>query len=153
MRFLFCLLTLILVLPAASFAAVDGHDSPAYPKLADGSTQYAAFPKPLETYPPTAGGIMETLKQRAAADPFNVAASVIFLLAILHTFAASSFTKLSHKLEHDHKEKLERCGVRDELHPDGVAEVSFPATVFHYLGEVEAVFGMWAIYWLMVLLR
>ncbi|MEO8615031.1 MAG: putative Na+/H+ antiporter [Luteolibacter sp.] len=88
---------------------------------------------------------METLKSRAMIDPFNVAASLIFLLAILHTFAASSFTKLSHKLEHDHEEQLKRRGVRDNQHPDGVAEVSFPATVFHYLGEVEAVFGMWVI--------
>lgn len=145
MRFSLCLLTLFLLLPAASFAAANGYDQPAYPVLADGSTQFSAFPKPLETYPPTAGGILETLKQRAAADPFNIAASLIFLLAILHTFAASSFTKLSHKLEHAHEVELERRGLRDELHPDGVAEVSFTATVFHYLGEVEAVFGMWAI--------
>ncbi|MES2660707.1 MAG: putative Na+/H+ antiporter [Verrucomicrobiota bacterium] len=145
MKFLLCLLTLVFLLPTASFAADDGHDKPAYPELADGSRQYSAFPIPLEVYPKSDGGVMETLKQRAKADPFNVAASVIFLLAILHTFAASSFTKLSHKLEHDHEEALKRRGVRDELHPDGVAEVSFSATVFHYLGEVEAVFGMWAI--------
>jgi hypothetical protein len=106
MRFLLCLLTLIVLLPATSIAAESGHDKPAYPELADGSTQYAAFPKPLETYPQTDGGIVETLKKRAQADPFNVAASVIFLLAILHTFAASSFTKLSHKIEHDHEAEL-----------------------------------------------
>jgi hypothetical protein len=134
-----------LLLPSWSQAAVDPHDRAAYPRLADGSTQYAEFPKPLETYPQTDGGIVEILKARAAADPFNVAASVIFLLAILHTFAASSFTKLSHKLEHAHEEELKRRGVRDTLHPDGVAEVSFKAVLFHYLGEVEAVFGMWVI--------
>ncbi|MEO5915633.1 MAG: putative Na+/H+ antiporter [Luteolibacter sp.] len=146
MKSFLCLLTaLMFLLPPASFAAADTHDKPAYPKLADGSTQYANFPKPLETYPQTEGGIIETLKARAKADPFNVAASVIFLLAILHTFAASTFTKLSHQMEHDHEEEMKRRGVRDELHPDGVAEVSFPATVLHYLGEVEAVFGMWVI--------
>ena len=143
MKFFLRLLTLVLL--SASFAVAAGDDAPAYPKLADGSTQYAAFPKPLETYPPAAGGIMETLLARAKADPFNIAASVIFLLAILHTFAASSFTKLSHKLEDEHEEALKLRGVRDDLHPDGVAEVSFAATVFHYLGEVEAVFGLWAI--------
>ena len=146
MKFLLCLFAVLaFLLPQESHAAADGHDKPAYPKLADGSTQYAAFPKPLETYPQTDGGIMETLKERAKADPFNVAASVIFLLAILHTFAASTFTKLSHDLENKHEEQLKRRGARDDLHPDGVAEVSFPATVLHYLGEVEAVFGMWAI--------
>jgi len=133
------------LLPSLSLAAADPHDKAAYPRLADGSTQYAAFPKPLETYPPAEGGIVKTLAARATADPFNVAASVIFLLAILHTFAASSFTKLSHKLEHAHEEELKRRGVRDNLHPDGVAPVSFKATLFHYLGEVEAVFGMWVI--------
>ena len=139
MKFLLRLLTLVLL--AASFAMADVNDAPAYPKLADGSTQYAAFPKPLETYPPAAGGIMETLMARAKAEPFNVAASVIFLLAILHTFAASSFTKLSHQLEEAQKHRRGR----DDLHSDGVAEVSFSATIFHYLGEVEAVFGLWAI--------
>ncbi len=141
-----CLLaTVIFLLPSAVFAAQDGHDKPAYPRLKDGSTQYSTFPKPIETYPSAEGGIIETLKTRATLEPFNVAASLIFLLAILHTFAASSFTKLSHKLEHEHEEQLKRRGVKDNQHPDGVAEVSFSATVFHYLGEVEAVFGMWVI--------
>ena len=146
MKYFLRLLAIVaFLLPSLSLAAADPHDKAAYPKLADGSVQYAAFPKPLETYPTAEGGIVETLKARAKADPFNVAASVIFLLAILHTFAASSFTKLSHKLEDEHEEELKRRGVRDQLHPDGVAEVSFKATLFHYLGEVEAVFGMWVI--------
>ena len=88
------LLILVLLLAPMSFAAAEMHDQPAYPKLADGSVQYAQFPKPLETYAEPAGGIVETLIVRAKADPFNVAASVIFLLAILHTFAASTFTKV-----------------------------------------------------------
>ncbi len=132
------------VLPSWSLAAAP-HDKPAYPILLDGSTQYAAFPRPLETYPPAAAGIVETLKTRASAEPFNIAASVIFLLAILHTFAASSFIKLAHRYEHDHEEELRKRGVRDDLHPDGVPEVSFKATLFHFLGEVEAVFGLWVI--------
>ena len=129
----------------ASFAAVSHEHPPSYPLLRDGSTQHSVFPRPLETYPETAGGIMQTLKTRAFAEPFNVAASVIFLLAILHTFAAASFTKLSHKFEHEHELELQKRGVRDSLHPDGVSEVSFKATVFHFLGEVEAVFGLWVL--------
>ena len=137
------LIALVLILPTASLAA-DRH-TPAYPLLSDGTTQYAVFPKPLETYPKVEGGIIATLKARAAAEPFNVAASVIFLLAIVHTFAAASFTKLSHKYEHEHEEALKKRGVRDSLHPEGVPEVSFKATAFHFLGEVEAVFGLWAL--------
>ena len=140
-----CLLIWVYLLASVYSATAGMQDEPAYPKLADGSTQYAAFPKPLESYPPAAGGIMKTLSMRAKTDPFNIAASIIFLLAILHTFAASTFTKLSHQIEDRHEEDLKRRGIRDSLHPDGVAPVSFAATALHYLGEVEAVFGMWVI--------
>jgi hypothetical protein len=134
----------LLVSPAA-FAAVDHDHPPSYPKLADGTTQHSIFPRPLETYPPSGEHLMETLRTRAAAEPFNVAATVIFLLAILHTFAAASFTKLSHRYEREHEVELEKRGVRDSRHPDGVPEVSFKATLFHFLGEVEAVFGLWVL--------
>jgi hypothetical protein len=88
---------------------------------------------------------METLKSRAQTDPFNVAATIIFTLAILHTFAAGFFTKLAHKYEHLHDEALKKRGIRDAEHPDGVSEVSFIGTLFHFLGEIEAVFGLWVI--------
>ena len=118
---------------------------PHYPQLADGSKQYAAFPIPAEKYPPVEGGLMETLKSRAQADPFNVAATIIFALAILHTFAAGFFIKLAHKYEHLHDKALKQRGIRDDQHPDGVNEVSLLGTIFHFLGEVEAVFGLWVI--------
>jgi len=54
-------------------------------------------------------------------------AAAIFAIAVCHTFAASSFEKLSHRYPAHHG-------------------------VFHLLGEVEAVFGFWAIIlfaWLM----
>ena len=139
------LAVLILILPAASFGAVSHEHAPSYEKLSDGTTQHAIFPKPLESYPKVEGGILEVLKARAAAEPFNVAASLIFLLAILHTFAAASFTKLSHRYEHEHALELKKRGVRDSLHPEGVHEVSFKATLVHFLGEVEAVFGLWVL--------
>ncbi len=107
--------------------------------------QYAAFPKPIEKYDAVDTGIIDTIKARAAKDPFNVAATIIFICAILHTFAAGSFLKLAHKFEHEHEEQLKKRGVKDKLHPDGVPEVSFKATLFHFVGEVEAVFGMWVI--------
>ena len=78
-------------------------------------------------------------------DPFNLAATIIFALAILHTFAAGYFSKLAHKYEEQHDEQLRKRGLRDHEHPDGVPEVSFLGTIFHFLGEVEAVFGLWVI--------
>lgn len=144
-RYLLLLLALIFAsaLPAS---AAGGHAlAPAYPELADGSTQYAAFPKPKEKYKEVEGGMMEIVKARAAEDPFNVAATVIFLLAICHTFVAIPLGKLAHKYQHIHEENLKLRGPRNKEHPDGEPEVSFRATVFHFLSEVEAVFGLWVL--------
>ena len=146
MKYLLHLLFAVMFASAVPAVAADGHDpKPAYPELKNGSTQYAAFPKPTEKYKESAGGLMETLKARATEDPFNVAATLIFLLAICHTFAAVPLSKLAHKYEHIHEENLKLRGSRDQEHPDGEPEVSFRATIFHFLGEVEAIFGIWVI--------
>jgi hypothetical protein len=121
------------------------HPDPAYPDLGGGMSQYAAFPRPLETYPEASGGFMETVKLRASEEPFNVAATVIFLLAILHTFACGWFTRLAHRFEHRHQEAMQSRDPLDEDLPEAVAEVSFLGTLFHFLGEVEAVFGLWVL--------
>lgn len=132
----------LLLSPGISWGASEKL-KPAYPELESGKTQYAHFPKPIETYGDTGSSLLEKIKGRAAADPFNVAASLIFLCAILHTFAAGPLNKLAHRYEHEHEEQLRLRGARDETHPDGVSEVSFKATLFHFLGEVEAIFGIW----------
>ncbi len=111
----------------------------------DGSVQHAELPVPIAEYEVVEGGLLETLRSRAAAEPFNVVASIIFLLAILHTFAAGPLNKIAHRLEVEHMERLRIRGPKDDAHPDGVDEVSFGATVFHFLGEVEAIFGLWVI--------
>ncbi len=40
-------------------------------------------------------GLIERLKIRAAADPFNIVATVIFFLAVFHTFLASQVPAFS----------------------------------------------------------
>jgi hypothetical protein len=52
----------------------------------------------------------------------QVAATVIFAVAILHTFLVSKFAHIAHK------------------YPEGSIGENF----FHFMAEVEAVFGMWA---------
>lgn len=141
---------LLLLLFACSFApvfAAGGSSAmePAYSNLKGGKEQYSKFPIPLEKYEEVEGGMIETIKARAVRDPFNVVASMIFLIAILHTFAASSITKLCHEIEHKHKEQLKLRGIKDSEHPDGVSEVSFKATILHFFGEVEAIFGIWVL--------
>ena len=59
------------------------------------------FPLPLDRYTGEDGlGLGAVLASRAAADPLNLAATLIFALAILHTFAAPSLMAASHRLRH-----------------------------------------------------
>ncbi|MGE9290173.1 MAG: putative Na+/H+ antiporter [Puniceicoccales bacterium] len=88
-------------------------------------------------------GLWESLVLRAKADPFNVFATVIFFLAVAHTFLASKFNAMAH-----HAEELHRKAWRDSpesKQPGAKEPVSFKATVYHFLGEVEAIFGIWVV--------
>ena len=87
-------------------------------------------------------GLSERLRTRAMAHPFNLVATGIFLLAVLHTFLTPYFIKLSHRLEATH---LSNVGSDDRHYVGGRQRVSFRATVLHFLGEVELVFGIWLI--------
>eukprot|EP00903_Cladosiphon_okamuranus_P003463 g3461.t1 len=99
----------------------------------------------MERYDEVDGGLLDVLKARVEKSPFNLAATIIFFLAIIHTFAAGPLNKIAHKLEVEHAERLRIRGPKDDAHPDGEDEVSFGATLFHFLGEVEAIFGLWVI--------
>jgi Na+/H+ antiporter NhaD/arsenite permease-like protein len=74
------------------------------------------------------GGI---LKHRIQVSPFNLIATVLFLCAIIHTFFASQFVVLSKKIADSNTENL--------------PGKHFLATICHFLGEVETIFGLWAI--------
>jgi hypothetical protein len=97
------------------------------------------FPRDLQSYDDQgAESILEILKIRARQEPFNVIATLIFFFAIIHTFLTSRFLAISHKWEHQHEQKI----------ADGVVDkhsVHHGARLFHFLGEVEAVFGIWAV--------
>ena len=60
--------------------------------MADAPAVAAAIPRDLSTYPDLTGAPLTTiLSTRAEIEPFNVIATGIFVLAILHTFAAARF--------------------------------------------------------------
>ncbi len=111
-----------------------------------GKEQYSRFPIPLGIYAPEEEGmgLWDKLCHRVAVDNFNLAATIIFLCAILHTFLAPKFQSLAHKLEHAHKQRLKQEKFRI-LHPEQRVPVSFASTLCHFLGEVEVVFGLWII--------
>lgn len=95
-----------------------------------------AFPPPLEGYP-AAAGLVSTLGARVAAEPLNAVATGIFFLAILHTFAVHRFRVAAHDVQERHDER-ERAAFRAPL-------PSVRAELLHFLGEVEVVFGLWAV--------
>lgn len=106
------------------------------------------FPTPLETYAKTENGatLAEILRQRAEAEPFNVAATLIFIGAVVHTFFTARFRHWAHVLEHRHAERLKAEGRYTDTNNDGEPdEVNFWSKVLHFFGEVEAVFGIWVI--------
>ena len=69
--------------------------------------------------------------------PFNAVVTGIFVLAILHTFLAARFSALAHKVQHRHDERRHRQGLG--------RQPSLAAELLHFVGEVEVVFGLWAI--------
>ncbi|MGD9332155.1 MAG: putative Na+/H+ antiporter [Desulfobacterales bacterium] len=97
------------------------------------------FPPALQSYDDAAlESITGRLMARAQAQPFNVAATLIFFLAIVHTFLSARFMAIAHRLEQAHEARRSR----GEVSPKSV---SHGAELFHFLGEVEAIFGIWAV--------
>ena len=97
------------------------------------------FPRALESYNDSnLGSIPAILKDRIRQEPFNLFATIIFLCAIIHTFFASKFTNISHNWEHRHRDRIKSGeAVENSVH--------IGAEVFHFLGEIEVVFGLWAV--------
>lgn len=100
-----------------------------------GASDALAFPRPLDSYGAVAegAGVIDVLSQRIQAEPFNLVATIIFVLAIVHTFLTAKFRHLAHEVEHEHA----------KTHREG--DVSFKANVLHFFGEVEVVFGLWVV--------
>jgi hypothetical protein len=105
-----------------------------------------AFPTPLSSYPPSEGAsLFSVLESRIRAEPFNLLATILFFMAIAHTFAASTFTRLAHRIEARHRATLAAAGGEGAEPGTRRAKVSFAGQVFHFLGEIEAIFGIWVV--------
>ena len=97
------------------------------------------FPPALDSYGDAdIEGIWGRLVHRASAMPFNLVATAIFILASAHTFLSSRFLAIAHKWEHEHEELKAANQVPKN-------SVSLGAKTFHFLGEVEVIFGLWAV--------
>ncbi len=103
-----------------------------------------AFPPSLESYDDAhLPGLWDVLKHRAARHPFNLWATAFFLGAIVHTFLTHRFRHLAHVLEHRNAERVKAAAAAGE--PGPFNQVSAGGRFFHFLGEIEAVFGIWIV--------
>jgi hypothetical protein len=130
-----------LALLLLSLAAADALGAGARPIDSD-------FPPPLETYNDQhLTNLWEVLRHRVEVQPFNLYATLLFFGAVLHTFFTHKFRHWAHVLEH--RRQRQNHGAPDDA--GGRRDKSVRAALLHFLGEVEAVFGIWVVP-LMVLL-
>jgi hypothetical protein len=123
---------------AASYAGAASGSSPSE----------ASFPPPLASYGDAQlSSIWDVLRNRIQKEPFNLWATLVFLLAIIHTFLTHKFLGWSHVVEQRHRARLEKESPLPSGHHTAAALEStcMAARVLHFLGEVEAVFGIWVI--------
>ena len=96
------------------------------------------FPRSLSSYPDVPGqSLLEILRSRIDVDPINALATLIFALAVIHTFLASRFTEASHRAQARHDAALAAAGLPPRP--------SVAAEMLHFFGEVEVVFGLWTV--------
>ena len=127
--------SIVLVLALLGFAFLSG-DAWGSGVPAEGGSD---FPPSLDSYGDAdLTSIPGILAHRVEQYPFNLVASAIFLCAIVHTFMAGKFTAVSHRRRAAQERKIEEGEARS-------GSVDIVAEVFHFLGEVEVVFGLWAI--------
>lgn len=97
------------------------------------------FPPDLSKYEDAdIEGFFNKIVYRIKAEPFNLVATIIFFLAIVHTMLTSKIHNVAHYFEHRHQKAMLE-GKKDKN------STSILGGVFHLLGEVEVVFGLWAI--------
>ena len=115
---------------------------------AEAATATGLFPAPLASYGDAGvADLWKVLAGRVAAEPFNLVATLIFLAAIVHTFFAARIRHLAHVVETRHRARLDAASERagDDDADGRLDEVSFPGQILHFFGEVEAIFGIWAV--------
>jgi hypothetical protein len=96
-----------------------------------------AFPLPLSAYAPTGDGLFGTLLARIEAEPLNAVATVIFLLAVVHTLFAARVTDAAHRLQAQRNVDALAAGMPPTQ--------SVAAELLHLFGEIEVIFGLWVV--------
>ena len=106
------------------------------------------FPLPVDSYhDQQIPSLFGKLTGRIQREPLNLIATIIFLAAIIHTFLTAQFRKIAHRYQQRYE------AIEDLLHAtDGSPgsgkehdKLIFRAQLFYFMGEVEAVFGIWLV--------
>ncbi len=111
---------------------------------AENSEAIETFPRPLSSYADESLSAGAQLWDRLKAEPLNGIATLIFLLAIVHTFTAPKFMALSHRYAQE-AESLSVPEEGDKKMRSRCDGLRFRSVMCHFLGEVEAIFGIWLI--------
>src|SRR4029450_12958045 len=82
-------------------------------------------------------GVVDVILTRARLEPFNVAATAIFLLAVVPPFLARRIRAFAHDVRERDAAEAKSAG--------RPPEPSVSAELLLFLGEVEVVFGLWAV--------
>src|SRR6516162_6340233 len=113
------------------------------------------FPLPVDSYhDQQISSLFGRLTGRIQREPLNAVATIIFFGAIVHTFLAARFRKIAHRYQQSYE------AIEDLLHgADGPPDFGkkhdkliFRAQLFYFMGEVEAVFDIWLIPFVVVIM-
>ncbi|MCX6926073.1 MAG: putative Na+/H+ antiporter [Verrucomicrobia bacterium] len=97
---------------------------------------------PLENYHDShLTDLWSVLRQRVQQQPLNLWATLLFFGALVHAFCTHQFRHWAHVLEERQKS---RAAVPAGSGP-APRHISPGPRVLHFLGEVEAVFGIWCV--------
>lgn len=97
------------------------------------------FPLEDEVYEDTdMASISDMLLHRIEVAPFNLVATIIFFLAIVHTMCTGMISHAAHRLDLKYELLKEKKKVDKN-------SKSITAGFLHLFGEVEVVFGLWTV--------
>lgn len=136
------------ILLFATFALTTSSVEAAAATADSGAPALRPFPIPLEDYQDQhIESVAGKLRHRIETEPFNLWASLFFLGAIFHTFLTHKFRHHAHVLDERHRARIEKLGrtASAKEYLEAKDDVSIGARIFHFLGEVEVVFGIWVI--------
>jgi hypothetical protein len=115
---------------------------------AEGPRNALEFPLPANSYQDEEiPSVFGKLAARIEREPFNLVATIIFLAAIVHTFLTAQFRKIAHRYQRRYETIEESPSVMPDFRDSGKERdrLIFRAQFFSFMGEVEAVFGIWLV--------